>query len=106
MGTSISDVAEQMGYGSNNAFSKAFKQQTGHLPTGRTSKSDALPAMIQRVERVTALMREGNHPLSETAILAGFKTVRSFGKAFKKVHGVSPTVWDKWRKRSVVITIR
>lgn len=70
----------------DQTFSKLFKDETGvnfsvYLETVRISASEAL-------------LREGRS-VSDTAALCGYASVNTFGKAFKRRCGVSPTEWVK-----------
>lgn len=79
MAATAFDVCDQ-------TFSKLFKDETGvnfsvYLEKVRISASEAL-------------LREGRS-VSDTAALCGYASVNTFGKAFKRRCGVSPTEWVK-----------
>lgn len=48
-----------------------------------------------RIDYAISLMREGNHPLSEIAVLSGYLDGNAFYKAFSKIQGKSPSAWLK-----------
>lgn len=55
-----------------------------------TGKSPQDFIRVIRLERAAALLR-GGHPVTETAILAGFDNPKYFSTVFKKYFGVSPS---------------
>lgn len=58
--------------------------------------------ILQRIERVKALINEGNNNLSEIAILTGYKTLQHLSTQFKKVTGISMQEYKKTEFREKV----
>lgn len=48
-----------------------------------------------RIDYAITLMREGNHQLSEIAVLSGYLDGNAFYKAFSRIQGESPSAWMK-----------
>lgn len=46
-----------------------------------------------RIDHAISLMEEGKHPLSEIAVLSGYRDGNAFYKAFTKIMGKSPSAW-------------
>jgi len=63
-------------------FSRVFKRQTGVTPYRYVC--------LRRVERAITLLRDGDLPLTEVALLCGFSSQSHFTSAFVKVKGIAP----------------
>ncbi|NJB82262.1 AraC family transcriptional regulator [Wenyingzhuangia aestuarii] len=76
---------------SESAFSHYFKK--------RTNQSFTSYLLDYRLGVVTKLLTETNMPISEISYAAGFNSLSSFNRAFKKKHNMSPkefkTNYDK-----------
>lgn len=70
---------------SQSQFSHAFKASTG-LPPHQWQ-------MRARIDRVKEMLREGKMPLTEVAMLTGFSDQAHFSRVFRKMVGVSPSIW-------------
>lgn len=46
-----------------------------------------------RIERAKALLRNPNRRVSEVAFDSGFQSIPHFNRSFKRITGVSPTIW-------------
>lgn len=83
---SILEISKVAGL-SPKYFSAFFRQHTG------TCFRDWL-ALI-RVEQARRLLREKNHGVTRLAYSVGFRDVRTFQRAFKKVTGMTPRAYKK-----------
>lgn len=63
-------------------FARSFKEAFG-LPPHRY-------LLTRRIERATALLREGDLSITEIAFLTGWKSLGTFGRTFRDVTGESP----------------
>jgi AraC family transcriptional regulator len=82
----VSEVAASIEM-SDSHFRRAFKIATG-LPPYRWLLS-------VRIGEAQKLLKEGVASLSEIAIVTGFVDQSHFSKAFQKIVGVSPRVWQR-----------
>ncbi len=55
--------------------------------------------ILQRIERVKELLIYDEETLSEIAYLTGYSSVQHLSNQFKKIIGMSPTVFKKTRKK-------
>jgi AraC-like DNA-binding protein len=81
---SASYVAEKFGISEKYLFG-FVKEQTGK------SFGDYLEAI--RLEHAMQLMKDTEKSIREIAAAIGFNSQNTFGKAFKRLYGVSPSVW-------------
>jgi transcriptional regulator GlxA family with amidase domain len=63
-------------------FARSFKEAFG-VPPHRY-------LLTRRIERATALLRDGNLPITEIAFKTGWKSLGTFGRTFRDVTGESP----------------
>ena len=63
-------------------FARSFKQAFG-LPPHRY-------LLTRRIERAMALLRDTGLPVTDIALLTGWKSLGTFGRTFRDVTGVSP----------------
>ncbi|QGQ94851.1 AraC family transcriptional regulator [Paenibacillus psychroresistens] len=66
-------------------ISHLFKEQTGE------NLSDYLERV--RIDKATVLLMENQRTIDEIAVMVGYNSGHSFRRAFKRVKGVSPTVF-------------
>ena len=78
------NVSEELGY-NHNYFCRAFKKSFG------CCFSDYLNEY--RIRRAQELL--GTHKVTETAGLVGFSNINYFSVTFKKITGISPSVYKK-----------
>jgi AraC family transcriptional regulator len=83
---SLTDVASVCGY-SPGHFSFAFRQSMGMPPHSWLR--------LQRIEKSKTLLRGNSLPLTAVALAVGFANQSSFGAAFKKETGLSPSAWRR-----------
>jgi AraC family transcriptional regulator len=76
---------------STGHFSTAFRQSSGMAPHAWLRR--------QRIERAKPLLRDPNLNLTQIAIILGYANQSSFGVAFKRETGLTPT---QWQMREVV----
>jgi AraC-like DNA-binding protein len=72
---------------SRSHFSRAFHRVAGEPPRAYISRL--------RVERAMSLVREGDIPLGEIALVAGFADQAHFSNVFRRVTGTTPSQWRK-----------
>lgn len=63
-------------------FARSFKEAFG-MPPHRY-------LLTRRIERATAMLREGELSITEVAFLTGWKSLGTFGRTFRDVTGESP----------------
>ena len=68
-------------------FLRAFRKTMGLAPHQWL--------MVRRVERARELIQEGEQPLSEIALDAGFSDQSHFTRVFSQQMGVSPGAWRR-----------
>lgn len=68
---------------SQSKFTYRLKELTGETPGSFVRK--------YKLNKAARLLREGNHTVSEVAMLTGFGTAAHFSVAFKKQFGMSPS---------------
>jgi AraC family transcriptional regulator len=83
---SLTDVAAVCGL-SPGHFSFAFRQSMGMPPHSWLR--------LQRIEKAKTLLRDHTLPLTAIALVVGFSNQSSFGVAFKKETGLSPSAWRR-----------
>ena len=54
-----------------------------------------------RLTEAEQILQNRNYSLTEAANLAGFPTIRTFNRAFRKKHGISPSAYRKMLQKSV-----
>lgn len=84
---SLEKLADYTGL-SSCYFSRAFKQLTG------TSFLEYLTQ--QRIKRAQLLLTDFTLPVTEVAYQAGFGSIATFNRAFRKYRGCSPTEYRKY----------
>jgi len=72
-------------------FSRRFREATGSTPYAFLIRS--------RVDRATELLQRGRHSISEAAIDAGFRDFGRFRRAFRAVHGITPSAFAAATRR-------
>jgi AraC-like DNA-binding protein len=72
---------------SSSAFLRAFRKTMGLAPHQWL--------LVRRVERARDLIREGDLPLSEIALCAGFSDQSHLTRVFSQQMGVSPGAWRR-----------
>jgi len=83
---SLDEVAKVAGL-SPKYFSAFFRRHTG------TCFRDWLAEI--RVERAQTLLSQKNHAVARVTFMVGFKDIRTFQRAFKKVTGTTPLAYKK-----------
>ncbi|MGG4345210.1 helix-turn-helix domain-containing protein [Paenibacillus lautus] len=78
----LDTIADEVGI-SRVYFSKFFKEQTG------TNFSDYLESI--RMEKACAMLRETLETVSDIAKQTGYSSTNTFSRAFKRIHGISPS---------------
>ncbi len=91
----LDDVAQVAGV-SKVHFSRMFHQQTG------MRFQDWLALL--RVERAKRLLSLSDSDITHVGFSAGFGSVSSFGRAFKKWEGVTPRQYRKQIQRSLAVS--
>jgi AraC family transcriptional regulator len=86
---SLADLAGITGL-SKSHFARAFHRSTG-LPPHQFQ-------LNARVERAKHLLRRGDLSLTEIGIDCGFKEQSQFIRAFRRLAGVAPGVWQRMQK--------
>lgn len=81
-------VADRMGI-SKVYLSHFFKEQTG------VNFSDYLEGL--RMEEAVRLLLHTDRSVHEIAAAAGYGSMNTFGRAFKRIHGITPTVYRETR---------
>lgn len=94
--SSCSAVAAEMGYRSAKAFSKLFKQRTGHAPRDTKMENNTRSDTCRRAAQARLLLIAGNHTVGQIVELAGFNSRQGLDKAFKRIYGMPPAAWIKW----------
>src|SRR6516164_9794819 len=64
-------------------FARSFKEAFG-VPPHRY-------LLTRRIERATALLREGELPITEIAALTGWRSLGTFGRIFRDITGENPS---------------
>ncbi|RYZ38119.1 MAG: AraC family transcriptional regulator [Myxococcaceae bacterium] len=72
-------------------FSRAFKASTGVAPYQWQLQA--------RLQRAQAMLLTTQASLEQVAEATGFADAVHFGKAFRRVHGATPAMWRRDRKR-------
>ena len=72
---------------SESRFARGFKTSTGTPPYTWLLK--------RRVQRAQELMLHGSEPLSSIAVQLGFADQSHFGKAFRRITGLTPKAWQQ-----------
>jgi AraC-like DNA-binding protein len=75
---------------SRSHFSRAFRMSTGQSPHAYVVRL--------RIERAMCLMLDGDAPLSEIALAAGFSDQAHFSNAFRRATGTTPAQWRRSRR--------
>jgi transcriptional regulator GlxA family with amidase domain len=68
---------------SDRNFARAFRRETGLTPGAYVEAA--------RVERARIALETGDRPVERVAEQAGFRTVETMRRAFRRQVGVSPT---------------
>ncbi|MBQ9097381.1 MAG: helix-turn-helix transcriptional regulator [Clostridia bacterium] len=84
----LADVANYV-YMSESYFSKKFKRETG------LKFSEYLTNI--RIKKADEMLLETQLPISEIAALCGFRESNYFGDVFKKLKGISPNKYRKFK---------
>jgi len=66
-------------------FARSFKQAFG-VPPHRY-------LLTRRVERATALLRDGDRPITDIAYETGWESLGTFGRTFRDITGESPSTF-------------
>ena len=72
---------------SRSYFSHAFRVSVGRTPHEHVVRL--------RIDHAMKLMLEGDKPLSEIALAAGFADQAHFSKAFRRIAGITPGQWRR-----------
>ncbi|GAA4317401.1 hypothetical protein GCM10023149_14940 [Mucilaginibacter gynuensis] len=86
------DALSQMAFMSKASFFRAFKHELGISPVDYIIK--------ERIQLAKQLMNNPNNSISEACFKAGFNNLNYFSRAFKKVEGITPSLF-KARYRAV-----
>ena len=70
-------------------FSRSFRAAFGETPHRYLLR--------RRMERAKALLRDGDLPVTEVCLAVGFTSLGSFGNAFRRYVGVTPTAYRERR---------
>jgi AraC family transcriptional regulator, regulatory protein of adaptative response / methylated-DNA-[protein]-cysteine methyltransferase len=81
-GASIESLAARVGVGARH-LSRLFARHLGAPPSQ--------VARTARVQRAKRLLDETDRPMTEIALLAGFRSLRRFNAVFAEVYGRAPT---------------
>ncbi len=68
-------------------FSRAFKRTLGETPHAYVSR--------RRIEQALHLMLSTDSPLAQIALACGFADQSHFTNRFRRLMGVTPTVWRR-----------
>jgi AraC family transcriptional regulator, regulatory protein of adaptative response / methylated-DNA-[protein]-cysteine methyltransferase len=79
---SVAELADRLGIGPRHLL-RLFVRHTGATPTE--------VAATRRVQKAKRLLDETQMPMSEIALVAGFRSVRRFNHAFRATYGRSPS---------------
>ena len=77
---------------SRSYFSHAFRMSVGRTPHAHVVRL--------RIDHAMKLMREGDEPLSEIALAAGFADQAHFSRAFRRIAGITPGQWRRLHQAS------
>jgi AraC family transcriptional regulator of adaptative response/methylated-DNA-[protein]-cysteine methyltransferase len=80
--TSVEMLAARVGVGARH-FSRLFALHLGATPSQ--------VAKTTRVQRAKRLLDKTDRPMTEIALLAGFRSLRRFNAVFSEVYGRAPT---------------
>jgi AraC family transcriptional regulator of adaptative response/methylated-DNA-[protein]-cysteine methyltransferase len=81
-GVSVEGLAARLGMGARQ-LARLFSRYLGAAPSQ--------VARTARVQRAKRLLDESDRPMTEIALLAGFRSLRRFNAAFVDVYGRAPT---------------
>lgn len=90
-GTSIESLAARVGVGARH-LSRLFARHLGAPPSQ--------VARTARVQHAKRLLDETDRPMTEIALLAGFRSLRRFNAVFAEVYGRAPTEIRRVPRRS------
>jgi AraC family transcriptional regulator of arabinose operon len=79
------DALSQMAFMSKPSFFRAFKQELGMSPVDYVIK--------ERIQFAKQLITDPYNSISEACFKAGFNNLNYFSRTFKKVEGVTPSVY-------------
>lgn len=88
--SSLADLALLVGLSANH-FCKGFAKSTGSPPHRWMTE--------RRIERAKSLMADPCLSLAEVALSVGYTSHGTFGRAFKRIAGVSPLIWRRDREK-------
>lgn len=77
---------------SRNHFTRIFTEQVGMAP--------AVYVRYLRLQHGQKLLRTTNYPVADVAQLCGFSDETTFGRAFRKAFGITPTSYRTTKKRT------
>ncbi len=89
---SVTDVAEELGL-SNSTVSHIFGQRLG------VRFNDHIHAL--RLSEAVQLLHNKHYSVTDVSAMAGFPTIRTFNRAFRKQYGMSPSAYRKTLHRQV-----
>lgn len=81
-GASVDTLATRVGVGARH-LTRLFARHLGATPSQ--------VAKTARVQRAKRLLDESDRPMTEIALLAGFRSLRRFNAVFAEVYGRAPT---------------
>lgn len=81
-GASVDTLATRVGVGARH-LTRLFARHLGATPSQL--------AKTARVQRAKRLLDESDRPITEIALLAGFRSLRRFNAVFAEVYGRAPT---------------
>ena len=88
-------AAKSVGYASARNLKMAFSRHTGEAYSEWVAAAEVLKPHERRVRQAEPLIEAGLTTLIEIARTVGYKDARGLLKAFRRVHGVTPTQWSR-----------